>query len=162
MEDVSSTPSRTSTNRIMDHKENANKLKVKMGMQLTKIMLENCKVTDLNPKSANCGKSVPAFVHKRQRPSNAKGNSKLKMPYALLLSPPALNQLELQETKLEYLHPKHLPMLVPPDPWISPNSGGYLSLDTPLMRTKGKRVFCVCLRVYRDTVITLYRYTLNI
>ncbi|KAI0033505.1 hypothetical protein K488DRAFT_47601 [Vararia minispora EC-137] len=34
------------------------------------------------------------------------------------------------------LHPRHLPMLVPPAPWVNWNSGGYLTIPSHVMRFK--------------------------
>jgi DNA-directed RNA polymerase len=39
----------------------------------------------------------------------------------------------------EALHPRYLPMLVRPRPWISYNEGGYLTLRSIIMRTRGSR-----------------------
>ena len=33
--------------------------------------------------------------------------------------------------------PRHVPMLVPPLDWTRPNRGGFLSLHSQMMRTKG-------------------------
>ena len=41
-----------------------------------------------------------------------------------------------KESVRETLHPRHLPMLVPPRPWLSHDSGGYYSMKTSAMRYK--------------------------
>lgn len=41
-----------------------------------------------------------------------------------------------KESVRETLHPRHLPMLVPPRPWLSHDSGGYFSVRTSAMRYK--------------------------
>lgn len=41
-----------------------------------------------------------------------------------------------RESVRETLHPRHLPMLVPPKPWLSHDSGGYFSVKTSAMRYK--------------------------
>lgn len=41
-----------------------------------------------------------------------------------------------QESALETLHPRHLPMLVPPKPWLSYDSGGYYSAKSRALRYK--------------------------
>ena len=46
----------------------------------------------------------------------------------------------------ESLHPRHLPMLVKPKPWLSYNSGGYLYSRSWAMRFKDSREQEVYLR----------------
>lgn len=41
-----------------------------------------------------------------------------------------------KESVRETLHPRHLPMLVPPKPWLTHDSGGYFSVKTSAMRYK--------------------------
>ena len=41
-----------------------------------------------------------------------------------------------KESVRETLHPRHLPMLVPPKPWLTHDSGGYFSVRTSAMRYK--------------------------
>ncbi|WFD36220.1 DNA-directed RNA polymerase [Malassezia cuniculi] len=41
-----------------------------------------------------------------------------------------------RESVRETLHPRHLPMLVPPKPWLTHDSGGYFSVKTSAMRYK--------------------------
>ncbi|WFD23506.1 DNA-directed RNA polymerase [Malassezia equina] len=41
-----------------------------------------------------------------------------------------------KESVRETLHPRHLPMLVPPRPWLTHDSGGYFSVKTSAMRYK--------------------------
>lgn len=41
-----------------------------------------------------------------------------------------------KESVKETLHPRHLPMLVPPKPWLTHDSGGYFSVKTSAMRYK--------------------------
>ncbi|WFC99983.1 DNA-directed RNA polymerase [Malassezia yamatoensis] len=41
-----------------------------------------------------------------------------------------------KESVKETLHPRHLPMLVPPRPWLTHDSGGYFSVRTSAMRCK--------------------------
>ncbi|KAG8774739.1 DNA-directed RNA polymerase, partial [Serendipita sp. 398] len=41
-----------------------------------------------------------------------------------------------QEPPREHLHPRHLPMLVRPQPWIRHNTGGYLFSNLSVMRMK--------------------------
>ena len=46
----------------------------------------------------------------------------------------------------ETLHPRHLPMLIPPKPWLSYNNGGYLFSRSWAMRFKDSREQEVYLR----------------
>lgn len=41
-----------------------------------------------------------------------------------------------RDNTMDTLHPRHLPMLVPPNPWIRYDSGGYLSVKTKALRFK--------------------------
>lgn len=42
----------------------------------------------------------------------------------------------LQSDKPALIHPRHLPMLVPPQPWVGPETGGYFYNRTSAMRYK--------------------------
>eukprot|EP00948_MAST-09A_sp_MAST-9A-sp1_P002554 g2554.t1 len=111
-------------------------LKIKLGMGMLKLLLENCVVTNNDPKSDFCGQTIPAFMIVKDS-SSSSPISDSTTTTRVLLTPTALQEIANREAQLEYAHPKHLPMLVPPKPWKSLNDGGYLSLEIPFMRTKG-------------------------
>jgi hypothetical protein len=48
-----------------------------------------------------------------------------------------LSVVEAGHTVQESLHLRLLPMLIQPKPWLTPNFGGYLSINTSVMRSKG-------------------------
>ncbi|UZJ54205.1 hypothetical protein CBS101457_003525 [Exobasidium rhododendri] len=41
-----------------------------------------------------------------------------------------------KDSTIETLHPRHLPMLVPPKPWLTYDTGGYYSVKTKVLRYK--------------------------
>ena len=51
------------------------------------------------------------------------------------LNPVVASRLARDSTRIA-IHPKHLPMLVPPNPWKAPEDGGYLLHRVPIMRFK--------------------------
>ncbi|TDL27019.1 DNA/RNA polymerase [Rickenella mellea] len=49
---------------------------------------------------------------------------------------PAVSERLSRDSLRETLHPRHLPMLVPPKPWLNHDNGGYLYNKTSVMRFK--------------------------
>ncbi len=51
-----------------------------------------------------------------------------------------LDLMDIEEVQRGIIQTRHMPMLVPPNPWTSPDRGGYLAASTKIMRTKGSRM----------------------
>ena len=63
---------------------------------------------------------------------------------------PAVAERMSKDPIAETLHPRHLPMLVKPKPWLSHNNGGYLYSPSWAMRFKESREQEVYLRQASD------------
>ncbi|KAJ2386139.1 DNA-directed RNA polymerase, partial [Coemansia sp. RSA 2559] len=74
---------------------------------------------------------VPAFAHEYQF---SKGRR-----YGVITAHPVLREMFSKDSIVSIMTPRHLPMLVPPRPWLTYNSGGYLTKDEPCMRFKDNR-----------------------
>lgn len=63
-----------------------------------------------------------------------------KESFSVIRSTPSLdNWLKESHGRCELLHPVHLPMVVPPMPWINPFQGGYLKLKSRMVIKRNKR-----------------------
>ncbi|KAJ2714597.1 DNA-directed RNA polymerase, partial [Coemansia spiralis] len=72
--------------------------------------------------------TVPAFTH---------GNVMMKgKRYGMVKIHHSLRELFKDEPVSTVVNARHLPMLVPPRPWLTHTSGGYLTQDEPCMRVK--------------------------
>ncbi|OMH83899.1 DNA-directed RNA polymerase, mitochondrial, partial [Zancudomyces culisetae] len=102
---------------------------VKLGAMLVGILLKVAKieVTELNEETGQTErKKVPAFEHSFWL-SNGYRHGIIKMHLEL-------TSIMARSSYTRILSARHLPMIVPPKPWLSYNIGGYLSFSSLCMR----------------------------
>ncbi|GAA5797577.1 hypothetical protein HPULCUR_002965 [Helicostylum pulchrum] len=106
-------------------------IRAKVGSVLTSLLLEAAKipVPSKDPETgAKIIENIPAFFHTYQYVHGKRvGIIKFSEQLTRMLS---------REPIRDTLHPRLLPMLVHPRPWLSYNSGGYLSTKSVCMRIK--------------------------
>ncbi|KAJ2797152.1 DNA-directed RNA polymerase, partial [Coemansia guatemalensis] len=102
--------------------------KMRIGSLLISMLIEAARVPDTTMDSTGqvVQHMVPAFTH-----SCAMRKGKR---YGMVTPHKSLMELFRSESIAGFMHARHLPMLVPPRPWLSYNSGGYLTRDEPCMR----------------------------
>ncbi|PJF17057.1 DNA-directed RNA polymerase, partial [Paramicrosporidium saccamoebae] len=98
------------------------KVKSELGVYIVSLALEALKFTEAS------GVSVPAFTHKVQYQN---GQS-----LGIVGIHPELFKMMGAESASPFVEPWSMPMLVPPKPWITYNSGGYLTQRTACVRFK--------------------------
>ncbi|KAI9283351.1 hypothetical protein BY458DRAFT_467671 [Sporodiniella umbellata] len=106
-------------------------IRAKVGSVLTSLLLESAKipVPSWNPETGEkITEEIPAFFHTYQYV--------LGKRVGIIKFADQLTEMLSREPIRDTLHPRLLPMLVAPRPWISYNSGGYLSTKSMCMRTK--------------------------
>ncbi|CAO0798336.1 unnamed protein product [Mucor circinelloides] len=106
-------------------------IRAKVGSVLTSLLLEAAKIP-VPSKDPETGmkiiENIPAFFHTYQYVHGKRvGIIKFSEQLTHMLS---------REPIRDTLHPRLLPMLVHPNPWLSYNSGGYLSTKSLCMRIK--------------------------
>lgn len=106
-------------------------IRAKVGSVLTSLLLDAAKipVPSKDPETgAKIIENIPAFFHTYQYVHGKRvGIIKFSEQLTHMLS---------REPVRDTLHPRLLPMLVHPRPWLSYNSGGYLSTKSVCMRIK--------------------------
>ncbi|KAI8149832.1 hypothetical protein BJV82DRAFT_528498 [Fennellomyces sp. T-0311] len=106
-------------------------IRAKVGSVLASIFIDAAKipVPSFNPETGEkIIEEIPAFFHTYQYVKGKRvGIIKFSEPLTKLLS---------KEPVRDTLHPRLLPMIVHPRPWLSYNSGGYLSAKSSCMRIK--------------------------
>ncbi|KAF7725888.1 DNA-directed RNA polymerase [Apophysomyces ossiformis] len=106
-------------------------IRAKVGSVLTSLLIDAAKipVPSRNPETGEkIIENIPAFFHTYQYVRGKRvGIVKFSEPLTDLLS---------REPVRDTLHPRMLPMIVHPRPWLSYNSGGYLSAKSTCMRIK--------------------------
>ncbi|KAG2225140.1 hypothetical protein INT45_011823 [Circinella minor] len=106
-------------------------IRAKVGSVLASIFIDAAKipVPSFNPETGEkIVEHIPAFFHTYQYVKGKRvGIIKFSEPLTNLLS---------REPVRDTLHPRLLPMIVLPRPWLSYNSGGYLSAKSSCMRIK--------------------------
>ncbi|KAJ1899084.1 DNA-directed RNA polymerase, partial [Coemansia sp. IMI 209127] len=106
-------------------------IKTRIGTILISMLLEAARVSEqyADPDTgAISERMVPAFSHEY---IFSKGRR-----YGVITSHPVLREMFSKDSIVSIMTPRHLPMLVPPRPWLTYNSGGYLTKDEPCMRFK--------------------------
>ncbi|RCI02134.1 DNA-directed RNA polymerase [Rhizopus stolonifer] len=106
-------------------------IRAKVGSVLTSLLLEAAKIP-VPSKNPETGKkiieNIPAFFHTYQYVHGKR--------VGIIKFSEQLTQMLSREPVRDTLHPRLLPMLVHPRPWLSYNSGGYLSTKSVCMRIK--------------------------
>ncbi|KAI7901013.1 uncharacterized protein BX663DRAFT_516005 [Cokeromyces recurvatus] len=108
-----------------------NTTRAKLGSVLTSLLLESAKipVPSRNPETGEkIIEHIPAFFHTYQYVHGKR--------LGIIKFSDQLTQMLSREPVRDTLHPRLLPMLVHPRPWLSYNSGGYLSTKSNCMRIK--------------------------
>ncbi|EIE89866.1 hypothetical protein RO3G_14577 [Rhizopus delemar RA 99-880] len=105
--------------------------RAKVGSVLTSLLLEAAKIP-VPSRDPETGKkiveNIPAFFHTYQYV--------LGKRVGIIKFADQLTEMLSREPIRDTLHPRLLPMLVPPRPWLSYNSGGYLQTKSVCMRIK--------------------------
>ncbi|RCI03293.1 DNA-directed RNA polymerase [Rhizopus stolonifer] len=105
--------------------------RAKVGSVLTSLLLESAKIP-VPSRDPETGKkiieNIPAFFHTYQYV--------LGKRVGIIKFADQLTEMLSREPIRDTLHPRLLPMLVAPRPWISYSSGGYLSTKSVCMRIK--------------------------
>ncbi|KAG9299736.1 hypothetical protein G9A89_013096 [Geosiphon pyriformis] len=106
-------------------------VKAKIGSVLTSLLINCAKVTTefIGMNELPMEQEVPAFYHTYQY-IRGKQIGVIKLY-------PALVESLSREGMCDTIHPRMLPMLVPPKPWLTYKSGGYYTTETLAMRIKG-------------------------
>jgi DNA-directed RNA polymerase len=105
--------------------------RAKVGSVLTSLLIEAAKIPtpSVNPETGNkITEMIPAFFHTYQYVRGKR--------VGIIKFSPNLTEMLSKEPVRDTLHPRLLPMLVPPRPWLTWNSGGYLSTKSICMRIK--------------------------
>ncbi|CAG8507454.1 1798_t:CDS:2, partial [Acaulospora colombiana] len=105
-------------------------VRAKIGSVLAAMLIEVAKlqVSTIDANGKKITEIVPAFFHSYEYSRGKKiGVIKLNPQLIKLLSAESIG---------EHLHPRMLPMLIHPKPWLTYNSGGYFTSPTLVMRTK--------------------------
>ncbi|KAI8646898.1 hypothetical protein BD408DRAFT_439699 [Parasitella parasitica] len=106
-------------------------IRAKVGSVLTGLLLEAAKIP-VPSKDPETGlkiiENIPAFFHTYQYV--------LGKRVGIIKFSEQLTQMLAREPIRDTLHPRLMPMLVHPNPWLSYNSGGYLSTKSMCMRVK--------------------------
>ncbi|KAJ2615523.1 DNA-directed RNA polymerase [Coemansia sp. RSA 1365] len=102
--------------------------KMRIGSLLISMLIEAARVPETSMDSTGqvVRHMVPAFTHSC---TTRKGKR-----YGMVTPHKSLMELFRSESIAGFMHARHLPMLVPPRPWLAYNSGGYLTRDEPCMR----------------------------
>jgi DNA-directed RNA polymerase len=120
-------------------------IQVKVGAKLVDLLVETAMVT----RGESIGLELegsPAFKFERLghgRSTHWNGLNKVnikKQAEFLVCSEEMLKKIENHLEILSFLHPKYMPMVVPPIPWTSAFSGGYLTHKTFVMRVRGSKL----------------------
>ncbi|KAJ2820856.1 DNA-directed RNA polymerase, partial [Coemansia sp. 'formosensis'] len=105
--------------------------KTRIGSLLLSMLIETARIpetfTDLET-GLRTQRMVPAFSHGYELSKGRK--------FGILTAHNSLRELFKSDSLVSVVNARHLPMLVPPRPWLTFNSGGYLSQDEPCMRIK--------------------------
>eukprot|EP00615_Pteridomonas_danica_P004085 CAMPEP_0114332208 /NCGR_PEP_ID=MMETSP0101-20121206/2927_1 /TAXON_ID=38822 ORGANISM="Pteridomonas danica, Strain PT" /NCGR_SAMPLE_ID=MMETSP0101 /ASSEMBLY_ACC=CAM_ASM_000211 /LENGTH=791 /DNA_ID=CAMNT_0001462801 /DNA_START=303 /DNA_END=2678 /DNA_ORIENTATION=- len=107
--------------QALENGEWTNDIVAKFGAILIKLFLETAKDFDGTPSFSH----RLDFISHKEKIGNIVANENI------------MEQLSSWEIK--NIHPKFLPMLVPPIPWDKHNRGGFLKLHAKFMRTKGSK-----------------------
>ncbi|KAI8578852.1 hypothetical protein K450DRAFT_244823 [Umbelopsis ramanniana AG] len=105
--------------------------RAKVGSVLTSLLIEAATIPtpSINPETGNkITEMIPAFFHTYQYVRGKR--------VGIIKFSPNLTEMLSKEPVRDTLHPRLLPMLVPPRPWLTWNSGGYLSTKSICMRIK--------------------------
>ncbi|CEG79438.1 Putative DNA-directed RNA polymerase [Rhizopus microsporus] len=106
-------------------------IRAKVGSVLTSLLLEAAKIP-VPSRDPETGKkiveNIPAFFHTYQYV--------LGKRVGIIKYAEQLTEMLSREPIRDTLHPRLLPMLVPPRPWLTYSSGGYLSAKSVCMRVK--------------------------
>ncbi|KAI8981732.1 hypothetical protein BDF20DRAFT_425039 [Mycotypha africana] len=106
-------------------------IRAKVGSVLTSLLLEAATIP-VPSKDPETGKkiieNIPAFFHTYQYVHGKR--------VGIIKFSEQLTQMLSREPVKDTLHPRLLPMLVHPRPWLTYNSGGYLSTPSLCMRIK--------------------------
>ncbi|KAI8980813.1 hypothetical protein BDB01DRAFT_906773 [Pilobolus umbonatus] len=106
-------------------------IRAKVGSVLTSLLLEAAKipVPSRDPETGlKIIENIPAFFHTYQYVHGKR--------VGIIKYSEQLTEMISREPIRDTLHPRLLPMLVHPRPWLSFNSGGYLSTKSLCMRIK--------------------------
>ncbi|KAJ2469616.1 DNA-directed RNA polymerase [Coemansia sp. RSA 2322] len=105
--------------------------KTRIGSVLLSMLLETARLPEIfnDPGTgARTRRMVPAFTHEYMVHKGRK--------LGMLRAHSSLKELFKTDSLVSMVNARHLPMLVPPRPWLTFNSGGYLTQDEPCMRVK--------------------------
>ncbi|CAM0139593.1 unnamed protein product [Umbelopsis sp. WA50703] len=105
--------------------------RAKVGSILTSLLIEAAKIPtpSHDPETGKkITEMIPAFFHTYQYVRGKR--------VGIIKFSPNLTEMLSKEPVRDTLHPRLLPMLVPPRPWLTWNSGGYLSTKSICMRIK--------------------------
>ncbi|KAJ1679183.1 DNA-directed RNA polymerase [Spiromyces aspiralis] len=106
-------------------------VRVKIGSMLVSMLIQCAKFTHkhVDPETNETSEEeVPAFSH-----SHVAQKGKI---YGVISIHDSLTKLFSTQPVKDTMNARWLPMLVPPRPWLSYNSGGYLTQNSVCMRTK--------------------------
>ncbi|KAI8324578.1 DNA/RNA polymerase [Martensiomyces pterosporus] len=105
--------------------------KMRIGSLLLSMLIEAARIPEhySDPATGQMRKHmVPAFTHDYMMIKGRK--------YGIVSAHSSLRELFRQDSIVGVMNARHLPMLVPPRPWLTYNSGGYLTQNEPCMRMK--------------------------
>ncbi|KAJ2673730.1 DNA-directed RNA polymerase [Coemansia sp. RSA 1085] len=103
--------------------------RIRIGSLLVSMLIESARLPEKYIESGiEKERMVPAFKHDL---IFAKGRR-----HGVVIAHSNLIEMLTNNFSTEVVNSRHLPMLVPPRPWLTYNSGGYLTDDEPCMRTK--------------------------
>ncbi|KAF0979842.1 hypothetical protein FDP41_000995 [Naegleria fowleri] len=123
---------------------------IQLGTFLIQLVVNVAKVPLVDSPS----ETVPAFIHRNL--------SKQGRLIGIVEADENLIQLIGREhVTQEILHPNHLPMLIPPNPWINSTTGGYIALKSLIMRTRGSHLQAYILKIADMTELLAGLNTLN-
>ncbi|ORX70146.1 DNA/RNA polymerase, partial [Linderina pennispora] len=105
--------------------------KTRIGSLLLSMLIEAARVPEQYRDESTdqlLTRPVPAFTHSYVMLKGRK--------YGVVVPHGSLREMFRQDSLISVVNARYLPMLVPPRPWLTYNSGGYLTQNEPCMRMK--------------------------
>eukprot|EP01121_Diplochlamys_sp_Union-15-3_P018720 TRINITY_DN6881_c0_g1_i1.p1 TRINITY_DN6881_c0_g1~~TRINITY_DN6881_c0_g1_i1.p1 ORF type:complete len:1077 (-),score=188.76 TRINITY_DN6881_c0_g1_i1:102-3332(-) len=132
------------------------KLKVQLGAELVKLLLDTAKISVRNVFGEE--KFYPAFIHELNYET---GDCRVSLRGKIRCHPHVFKDLDQSHVIRQIKNVRHHPMIVSPEPWEGPKEGGYLRAKHTIIRYESHLHQVKPLEEISDTLDTIY-HALNI